>query len=290
VSFKSGNKKQTVDQSSSTQSDPWGPAIPALQDLIGQVQQQLPAASTMTPNEITAYNQLRERAGAGNPYAGQIGEVANRFLGAPSQSGTVSDAYKRLTDQLMPYASGEKLNLDNNPYIQDMLSRVSSDVMARTGAQFAGAGRDLSGAHLKAQAEGITNAQLPVLAQLYEAGQGRQFDAAKSLYGAGSETGRTVQALDQAALGQQAQGVDLAKSALEARDSGANNLIALEDQIRRLPVERLGMLASILFPAAGLGGTSSSRGRMTGNIKSRDWGLTGEDVAKMAQAGVAMFS
>jgi len=117
LSFGSSKKKTN----SSGQVDPWDVTIPALTNLVGQIEDQQGNVG-ITPGQEDAFSALLQNAGEGNQYAGQIGNLAGDVLqGVDSQSGTVTDAYSRLQDQIGGIAAGDNLNVNENPYLQQML-------------------------------------------------------------------------------------------------------------------------------------------------------------------------
>jgi hypothetical protein len=140
VSF--GTQKQKG--KTSQKQEPWAPTIPALTDYLGEVSGLDTSGPTGT--QLSAVNDLQDIYGEGNQFAGQLTGLANDlFTGVDSQSGMAGDAYATLQRQLSPYAEGQYTDFDSNPYLQQMLSTVGGSVQERINAQFAGAGRDLSG-------------------------------------------------------------------------------------------------------------------------------------------------
>jgi hypothetical protein len=115
-------------------------------------------------------------------------------------------------------------------------------------------------------ARGVTQAQLPLLMDQYNRAQDQQMQAAQALYGAGSQTAQGQQQLDQAALAQRAQGSQFGQQALDMRNQAANQIIDLDQQQKAMPYEDSSLLASLLFPAAGLGqiqdGSGTSKSKM----------------------------
>jgi hypothetical protein len=254
-----------------TTRDPYAASKPMLEQFLAGISG-LQGATGPTAGQSAAISELT--ANAGNPYADKIGELAGTTLDFQGQSGMAKDAYTELDNRLRSTANGENLNFDNNPFIQDMLKRVSDDVALRTNAQFAAAGRDLSGYNSKAMAEGVTSAQLPILANLYNQEQARTDEAARTLYGAGAETAGRVQSLDSDALGVRSGGVELADAYTAARDAGATDRFNLETMLANIPYENMAKIGSMLLPTAGVGGSSSSVGTETGTQTGSTLGTT----------------
>ena len=91
-----------------------------------------------------------------------------------------------------------------------------------------------------------------------------QLGAAGSLYGAANQTGGLLSGLNQTALGNMGTGVDAATAALAARDSAANQQLAIEAAKQGIPVQNLGALAQLGVPIAQLGGTGTRTGTTEG--------------------------
>ena len=253
---------------SASKSDPWAPTIPYLKDYLGEVGNL--DTSGPTAGQTGAANTLKDIYSQGNPYAGQISSVANDTLaGVPSQSGQVGEAYGALKEQLTPYASGKNLDFKNNPYIQDMLANVSNRAAQQINAQYAASGRDPTGAGSNPElvSRGITEATLPILANLYSQQQANQLAAANSLYNAGAQTGQLMQGLDQSALAARAAGVPLAQSSLEAQTWAPQQLFNLEQTMHDIPANQLAQQGNLLIPVAQLGQQSA------GTSKTNGWGF-----------------
>ena len=272
MSFKSGSSK--TKQSSQSQSDPWDETLPQLREFLAKLSPEIGAPGGPSTAQTGAFGQLEQNAG--NPFASNISSLTSRLFGARSEAPTVGAGYADLTRRLTPYANGANLNVESNPYIQDILQKTTSDAVNRTNQYFAGAGRDLSRKNTDALGTAITNAQLPVLADLYKDAENKSLDAAKTLFSGGVTTGSTVQDLNTRALGTNATGIDASKAAVEARDLGPNTVLSLEQQIKSLPLDRLAQIAGILFPAAGLGQQATGTG--TSSTKQSGFGL---DVGKL---------
>ena len=254
MSFGSSSKKG----SSSQKTNPWEPTIPGLQSLISDITGYSKTGVGPTSDQLDAFEQLKANAGEGNPFEEQIGQLSADLFGADSRSGEVESAYADLSRRLGGVADGENLDVNENPYLQDMMQTVGDDIFKRIGSQFAGAGRDITGnaAGLKAMGRGITEGQLPTLFNQYNLERANQSDAAKTLFSGGTNAASTAQGLDQASLGQRMQGVSAAQAFMDARDQGANTILNLEEQMKDMPAEDLANYVSLLGSIAGLGGQS----------------------------------
>jgi hypothetical protein len=263
-----GSPKQTTDTRATSETNPWTPTLPALGNIIGQLGNGL-GNTAPTANENAAFGALTANALGGNPYAGAIGNVASSLLagGGPDRSGIVSGAYDTLRGQLAPWASGAMADPSQNPALLQALDTTRADVTNQINGMFAGAGRDLSGMNVQALARGIAQGEAPTLLNA----QQTALQAANQLYNAGSATAGTLSALDQARLANQQAGINASSAALQARDSAANQLLALEAQRRNLPLQNLGNIQNLLVPLAQLGNESSQSSTSTTTTQVPLW-------------------
>jgi hypothetical protein len=268
MSFKFGSEKTS--QNSKSQQDPWAPAVPYLEKFLkqtGTVGKN--AGAGLTPGQSAAFGQLKDNALQGSPWVAQQSQLAGDLYGTADRTGIVGDAYGALQGQLGDYASGKYLDPMSNPQMQAMLQQVGDDAANRVNAQFAGAGRDLSGANQQAVGRGVTQAQLPLLLDQYNRAQGQQFDAAKTLYGAGSDTASTQAGLDAQRAQLRGAGAAAGQTATDMQNAGAERAIDLDQMMKMLPYEEMGQLASLLFPAGQLGNTKKAKGTSEGT----SWGF-----------------
>jgi len=257
MSFGFGSSK--TKSKSSSQQDPWEPTIPYLEDYLGGVGNL--STEPLTGTQVSALGDLSNIYGEGNQFAGQLTGLANDFFTGPqSQSSQLGDAYGALQNVLTPYAEGKYLDFKENPYIQEMLTNVGDSVQQRINAQFAGAGRDLSGMNQKSVASGVTEAQLPILANLFTQQQANQLGAANTLFNAGNTTATGMQGLDTAALQARAGALPIADAATNASLWGPLGQYNVDAVQSSAPYEKYGQLASLLLPVAQLGQQQSGTG------------------------------
>jgi hypothetical protein len=271
MSFSFGSEEKK--QNSKSNQDPWAPAVPYLTKFLkqtGQVGKN--AGQGLTPGQTAAFADLEGIAGESNPFVDQQKQLTSDLYNTADRTGIVGDAYKSLQGQLGDYASGKYLDPMSNPHIQAMLTQVGDDAWNRTNAQFAAAGRDLSGANQTAAARGVTQAQLPMLLDQYNRAQGQQFDAAKTLYGAGASTADVLSNLDAQRAGIRGQAAGAEQAAHDMETRGAQEIIDLEQMKKMLPYEELGALASLLFPAGQMGNQKKASGTSEGT----SWGFGGQ--------------
>ena len=266
LSFGSSKKKTSTTQDI----DPYEPTIEPLDQLIGMISDQMGQGNIgATANQQDAFNQLFANAQSeGNPFAQDIYNLSADLFGADSRAGQIEQAYSDITKRLGDTADGKYLDVNENPYLQEMLQNNADAISQRINQQFAGAGRDLSGKNQSSLARGISEGTIPALFNQYNLERQNQANAASTLFNAGQGAAQAEQGLDQAALNQRGLGINAADAYTAARDLGPNTILALEQQLKQLGVEDLGRFEALLGPLAQLGqqmsGKSTSKGSSSG--------------------------
>jgi hypothetical protein len=255
-----GSSSSTTTQSQNSTTAPWAPAQPFLNSILDQLNG---AANSARPTsaETGALNTLTANAANASQYAPQMSSLVSNLFGgggATAQAGNIQSNLNAYRNVLAPYANGTMVG--NNPALKAHLDTIASDVGNAVNAQFAGAGRDLSGLNQQALARGIAQGEAPVLANQYNQDVQTQLGAANALYGAGNTTSGLLGGLNQQALANQQAGASLAPSALDAQNASANATLQAEAQRRGVPLQALQLLAQIGIPIAGLGSQTSGSG------------------------------
>jgi hypothetical protein len=167
-------------------------------------------------------------------------------------------------------ADGRNLNLTENPFIQQMLQNTTDDAILRTNEMFAGAGRSFSGANQRAIGQAVSEAQTPILAQLYQFEQGRTDAAGRDLFGGAINSARTQTDLDAAANAARASGLNVASAGFGLADQayetglrGAQDAYSLEGALRNMGIEDLTRFGGLLGNVAGLGQTATGTSAQT---------------------------
>ena len=250
----SGLGTSQTQQSQSSQTQPWAPAQPMLQNLLGGLSQQF-GNYQPTQNENSALNQITANAQNMPNYGAQANAMAGSYLGG-DPTGLLSPALKQYQSQLNPYANGSNLDPTKAPGMDAVLSTIRNDVGNSVNQQFAGAGRDLSGMNQQSLARGISQGEaVPLLGQ-YNQNVQNQLSSAGNLYNA---SGTTAGAL----TGNQMQGLNLASMAPSLTNAGPMAILQAEAARRGLPLNNLGMLENLTIPIAGLG--TQSQGQSQGS-------------------------
>src|SRR5262245_27387072 len=263
-----GSPKQIQTTHSATETNPWDEAIPGLKNILGQIGGQL-GNTGVTGAETGALNSLTANAQAGNPYAGQIGMLAGDLLrGGTDRTGMVGQNYADYKTALMPYATA-----DTNPYSNEAFRKatdfISSDIMDRIKAQYAGAGYSptSSGDFSKQVSEGISRGVAPTWLQAYNDNEARKLGAIGNIFTGGASTAGMLSGLDQTALANRQAGVGASTAALQARDSPYERMLQLEQMRRGIPLQNIGQVENLKLPIAQLGGRSVTDAKTTQETK-----------------------
>lgn len=249
----SGSSEQT--QTSKSSVTPWGPVSGALTKLGSSLQ--APAAG-LNPAEQGAVSRWTKTGQGGHKFVKQYDQVAKGLLTPTDYGGYAKDAYSSLQGNLGGYASGAMLDPANNPYFAELMTQLGDSAANRINASFAAAGRDMSGANQNAVAQGITEAQLPVLAQMYQQNQDRQFQANSMLQGAGYGLSGLLSDLDTAEGNRQLAGIQAGNSAMDARTWGPREVLNAQGAGRTIPIQSAQAYSGILGDLASRFGEQNS--------------------------------
>lgn len=245
---------QRVEQA---RTDPYGPSQPYLNSILTQAGS-LSGNAAPTAADQSALATMRGNAASLPSYAPQTrGLISDLFAGGTDRTGILSSAYNDYKTGLTPFAAGNFVNPASNPALQSYLDVSRNDVGNDIRSRFAAAGRDFSGMEDQTLARGITQAEAPILASQYNTERANQLGALSSLFGAGVNTAQGLNALDQTALGNRANAIGVAQMLPGVQNIGPQAMIDAENSAYGLPLQRLGMLSSIVNPIAGLGSSST---------------------------------
>lgn len=255
-----GSRSQTTNTFQRSETNPWAPTEQPLTNLVGQLNGQI-GNTGINANEQSALDQLRANAQAGNPYTGQVQSLAtDLFGGGTDRTGLAQGAYDDYKAQAQPYLSQDYLNPYNNPAFQQYLQTATADAANSANAYAASMGRDGSGYATQNLARGIAQGTAPIFANQYNQNVATQTGMMGNLYNAGNSTTGLLSGLDQTALGNRMQGITAGEAALNAQNSGANQLLNVEQMQRNLPLQNIGNISGLLTPIAQLGGRSEGTG------------------------------
>ncbi len=251
-----GTSTTTQNQTSST--TPYAAAAAPLTGILGGINSLVPGASSLTGAQTGALNTIEANANAGNPYAAPTGKVATGLLsggGAQNNDAAIKANLTGYQGNLTPYANGSMIG--QNSALQPQLDAIKSDVTNSVNGQFAAAGRDMSPSNVQALARGWATGTAPVVASQYNTDVQRMMDANAASYGAGNTTYGMLNQNQAAANANAQAGVGVGQQALDARNYGANSILAAEAQRQGIPIQNLTTLLGAVSPVAQAFGTQN---------------------------------
>lgn len=258
-----GESKSTQTQSSTT--NPWQPAQPMLNGILGQLSGHLPNTG-QTGLQGNAIDQINANNAQFSSFAPSITGVTNELLaggGANNQAGNINSNYQRFTDQTNPLASNTNFDPYSTPGFSDAINTMKNDITNQVNGSFAAGGRDFSGANFNALGRGIASGIAPTIASQYNQNIQNQQGAAGNLYNAGNTNAGLLSGLQQQSLANKTAGIGSVGTGLDASNAAAKSTIEAEAQRLGIPMQNLGLLANIGIPIAGLGGQSSGTSTTT---------------------------
>jgi hypothetical protein len=254
-----GTSTQQQTQNSTT--NPWEPAKPLLQGILGQVQGQL-GNTGATGAETGAINSIENNAAnAPNYTRGLNANVAGLINGggALNQAGNINQNYKNYYNAMNPLASNTNYDPMQTPGIGNQLQNLTDQITQNVNGSFAAAGRDGSGYNQKALGQGLTAGLAPVLTNQYNQNIQNQQGAANNLFAGGNNAYGLLSGLQQQAVANQQLAPQAAQDAMTAQNANQNAILQAEAARRGIPTQALGLLAQIGIPIAGLGGQSTGQ-------------------------------
>jgi hypothetical protein len=263
VSLGKSKKKSSSNQTT----NPWEPTIPGLEGLVGQINNVASTNVGPTGDQQAAYDQLFQNLGQGNPFTDEIHSLSADLFGSQSNSADLDGAVADLKRRLSPTADGANLDIEENPYLQQMIQANSDTIFNRLGAQFAGAGRDWTGntAGQKALGKGITEGALPTMFNQHNLERQNQMNASNQLFQGETTAAQMGQGLDQQNLALRMQAIPAAQAYMDALNYGPNQIINLEEQLKDMSGEDLATYVTLLGSIAGLGGQQQGTSKASGS-------------------------
>jgi hypothetical protein len=258
-----GSTETTKTVNQATGKSPWGPSQGLLSGILGKLGD---VDTDLTGIESGALGGLLGNAGYLGRFGPQVSAYANELLGGGTdRTGSVNDAYARYQQQLAPTAVGDYLDPNKNPFFAGTTSAIADDVLSRIKNEYAGAGRDPTGAgsFVGKVGEAVSKAVAPIYADVYNRERGRQLDAVGGLYGAGGQTAGLLSNLDQVALANKDRGIEAARMAQSFANDPHMHALAVEAQRRGIPLQTLAQISGIGLPIGSAFGTSTSTGTET---------------------------
>jgi hypothetical protein len=259
----SSSSKETQ-QTQQSQSQPWAPALPLVNQLLGQYGGM---STGVTGDQSDALAGLKSSL-SNLPNFGQSGadSISKLFASDSSpQVGMLQSAYGDLKSNLGATASGANLNPYDTPGFSDALKTATDDALNRVKGVYAGSGRDPSGAGSFAgsAARGITQGTAPTIANQYNANVGNMNAANSALFSGAGSTASGITNLRQSDFTNMLAGLQGASSLPGLYASPAAAQLGAANAAYSQPYQNLAQLLQPSVALAGLGTTSSGSGTST---------------------------
>src|SRR6267378_3683071 len=195
-----GSDSKTVQTQQNSTTDPWAPAQPLLQSILGS----LGGINTgQTTDQATALNNLKTQAGNIPDLSAPATSTVQQAFGTSTQpqQGMLGTGYQDYLKNLSPDASGANLNPYSTPGFSDALGTLTNDITNQVKGQFAGSGRDPSGAGSFAGSlgRGLVQGEAPIIQSQFNQNKANQTAAQNNIFqgAASTATGTTAQQIAQ---------------------------------------------------------------------------------------------
>src|SRR5271154_4470420 len=249
----------TTNQASNSQTAPWAPAQPDLTaDLTNAGA--LSGYGTVNPNSQnmwigaapktgTRFNNAARGSAMGAAEALPNPSTAASNIGQSFETGDptglLASGQKSYAADVAPIAN-QSMDPTKDPGVAALMASIQDQINSNQNAEFAGAGRSLSGMNSKADATAFTNAMAPYLLGQYNTNQTNIMNASQGLLGANQSTQALMNANKQA-------GVQLASSAFPLSQLPAQTIQSAINQPAVNAGQMTGMAENLTVPIAGLG-------------------------------------
>lgn len=258
-----GDTKTTTTQQSS-ETKPWEPAIPMLQNILSSLGG---IGTGVTSGQSTALQNLQNSANNLPDLSQGVTGAVTGALGADTspQQGMLTDFLNQYKSNIGGTASGAELNPYDTPGFSDAINAMKEGITNDVKGVYAGSGRDPSGAGSFAGSlgKGLTQGIAPVIQSQYNQNKQNQMNAASSLFGAGNTTASGLTQQQLAELSQKFQGLQGAGALPGLLTGNATAQLGAANTAYGQPYGNIGMLSSLVNPIAALGGSSTGSGTST---------------------------
>lgn len=222
-----GGSKPAGNTTSTVTSQPWSGSLPYITDALSSAQNLYGQGGPQYyPGQTYAPENTAEQTGISNlQNQSQSGlSLGNSLENSSATNNPAYSFFQNLTSgsgadpgisTLQDYASGKYLTADN-PYFSQMANTLTAQVLPGINAQFANAGRGVSGLASRAASEGLGDSIGNLAYQNYQQGLTQQQAAANSLAGYGITGAGDLSNLYQNNIANQLSGANLGLSSAAA--------------------------------------------------------------------------
>lgn len=254
---------QTQSQTTHTVSDPWGPAIGPLKDLIAKY---TGLNTDVTGNQSGAISDLLSAVKNIPSFLPSASDAISKMFSLDTSGplGMLSGAFNTAKNALTPITTAS-LNPYETPGFSDAINTMTSDITKGVKSVYAGSGRDPSGAGSFAGSlgRGLTQGLAPAIASQFNANVGNRTNAANSLVSdAGNTSGGFLSALT-APLTAAMSGLGMLPALTGAATQPASAELGAANTAFTQPFGNLSAILGPIMGMAGLGGTSDGTAKGT---------------------------
>src|SRR5882672_8980037 len=255
-----GSDSKTVQTQQNSTTDPWAPAQPLLQSILGS----LGGVNTgQTTDQVTALNNLKTQAGNIPDLSAPATNTVQQAFGTSTQpqQGMLGTGYQDYLKNLTPDASGANLNPYSTPGFSDALGTLTNDITNQVKGQFAGSGRDPSGAGSFAGSlsRGLMQGEAPIIQSQYNTNKQNQLGAAGNLYNAAGSTASGITQQQMAELQAKFSGLTGGAALPGLLTQPGQTQLGVANTAYGQPLSNISGLESLTNPIAALGGQSTGQ-------------------------------
>lgn len=256
---------KTTNQSQSSSTTPWAPAMPLVNSLFSQYGSLNPGVTANQGGALTSLNNsVSNLPNFGDTASSGVNSIFGNANVAP-QVGMLNSAYGTLQGNLGATASGANLNPWSTPGFSDAMNTAISDATNATKGAYAASGRDPSGAGSFAQSlgRGITQGISPTIASQYNQNYGNMVNANNQLFSGAGSTASGINNLYQGSNASTLAGLQGAGAIPGIYSSPATAQLGAANAQYAQPYQNLAQLLQPSVSLAGLGSNTNSVGTST---------------------------
>lgn len=257
------DSSKTTQQSQSSQTSPWAPAMPLVNSLFSQYGGLNPGVTANQGGALTNLNNsVSNLPNFGDTGASSVNNIFSSAGSAP-QVGMLNNAYSTLQGNLGGTASGANLNPYSTPGFGDALKTAMDDITNRTKGVYAASGRDPSGAGSFAQSlgRGLTQGVAPTIAGQYNTNYGNMVNANNSLFSGAGSTASAINNLRSGDTATALAGLTGASAIPGLYSQPATAQLGAANAQYSQPYQNLAQLLQPSMALAGLGSNSTGTGQ-----------------------------
>lgn len=256
---------KTTDQSQTSSTSPWAPAMPLVNSLVSQYGSLNPGVTANQGGALTNLNNsVSNLPNFGSTGASGVNDIFSSANSAP-QVGMLNTAYDTLRSNLGGTASGANLNPYSTPGFSDALNTTMDDITNRTKGVYAASGRDPSGAGSFAQSlgRGLTQGVAPTIASQYNQNYGNMVNANSQLFSGAGSTASGIGNLRSGDTATTLAGLQGASAIPGLYSQPATAQLGAANAQYSQPYQNLAQLLQPTTALAGLGSNSTGTGQST---------------------------